>query len=86
MAAAWFPDSMNPPNFFDVPVADGTVHPEILAKWSPIRRWRLRINASQICKDLAPLCIMMDVGLQDKTKVLPFFSENLDFLAGQGSR
>ncbi|HEX5226732.1 MAG TPA: alpha/beta fold hydrolase [Bryobacteraceae bacterium] len=32
-AAAWSPNPKNPPKFFDLPVEDGTVHPEIVAKW-----------------------------------------------------
>jgi len=32
-AAAWSPDPRNPPKFFDLPVEDGTVHPQIAAKW-----------------------------------------------------
>jgi enterochelin esterase-like enzyme len=32
-AAAWSPNPANPPLFFDLPVKDGVVRPEIVAKW-----------------------------------------------------
>jgi enterochelin esterase-like enzyme len=33
-AAAWSPNPNNPPLFFDLPVKDGKVRPEIVAKWA----------------------------------------------------
>jgi S-formylglutathione hydrolase len=33
-AAAWSPNPKNPPNFFDLPVADGKPRPDILAQWA----------------------------------------------------
>lgn len=33
-AAAWSPDPKNPPLYLDLPVKDGAVQPEILAKWT----------------------------------------------------
>src|ERR1700683_1028496 len=32
-AAAWSPNPQNPPKFFDLPTENGTVRPEIAAKW-----------------------------------------------------
>jgi S-formylglutathione hydrolase FrmB len=32
-AAAWAPNPMNPPQYFDLPTKDGVVQPEIAAKW-----------------------------------------------------
>src|SRR3954468_21567348 len=32
-AAAWSPNPANPPLFFDLPIKDGKVRPEIVAKW-----------------------------------------------------
>lgn len=32
-AAAWSPNPKNPPLFFDLPIKDGQVRPEIVAKW-----------------------------------------------------
>jgi S-formylglutathione hydrolase FrmB len=32
-AAAWSPNPANPPLFYDLPVKDGKVRPEIVAKW-----------------------------------------------------
>ncbi len=96
-AAAWSPDPKDPPKFFNLPVEDGTVHPDIVAKWianSPLAF--VDQHASNLKKYRA---IRMDVGDKDnegthgnrvkerfETKVLPFFSENLDSPAGQGSR
>ena len=33
-AAAWSPDPKNPPTYVDLPVKDGEVQPEIVAKWA----------------------------------------------------
>jgi enterochelin esterase-like enzyme len=33
-AAAWSPDPKNPPLYLDLPVKDGVVQPEVLAKWA----------------------------------------------------
>jgi enterochelin esterase-like enzyme len=33
-AAAWSPDPKNPPLYLDLPVKDGTVQPDVLAKWT----------------------------------------------------
>jgi len=33
-AAAWSPDPKNPPLYLDLPVKDGAVQPEVLAKWA----------------------------------------------------
>jgi enterochelin esterase-like enzyme len=33
-AAAWSPDPQNPPLYLDLPVKDGEVQPEVLAKWA----------------------------------------------------
>jgi S-formylglutathione hydrolase FrmB len=121
-AAAWSPNPMNPPKFFDLPTAeDGATRPEISAKWianSPLA------FVDQYVPNLKKYrSIKMDVGDQDnlaatnklmdesltrlgiahtfevyegthgnrvkerfETKVLPFFSENLNAQGSQGSR
>ncbi|HKT47455.1 MAG TPA: alpha/beta fold hydrolase [Candidatus Acidoferrales bacterium] len=33
-AAAWSPDPKNPPLYLDLPIRDGVVQPEVMAKWS----------------------------------------------------
>ena len=33
-AAAWSPDPRNPPFFFDLPVKDGKLQPEVVARWA----------------------------------------------------
>lgn len=61
-AAAWSPNPMNPPKFFDVPVENGVVRPEIAAKWvanSPLA------FVDQYAPNLKTYTIMMDVGDQD---------------------
>jgi enterochelin esterase-like enzyme len=63
LAAAWSPNPMNPPQFFDLPTKDGQVVPEIAAKWlanSPLAM--VDQYSSNLKKYKA---IMMDVGLQD---------------------
>lgn len=114
LAAAWAPNPQNPPDYYDLPVVDGQVRPEIAAKWyanSPLAfvdEYSFNLKRYK--------AIMMDVGLQDgllgnnrdmdasltrlgvphtyetyegnhtnrvrerfETKVLPFFSQNLEF-------
>lgn len=62
-AAAWSPNPMNPPKFFDLPTEDGVVRPEIAAKWianSPLAM------VDQYVPNLKEYrAIAMDVGLQD---------------------
>jgi enterochelin esterase-like enzyme len=63
LAAAWSPNPMNPPQFFDLPTKDGQVVPEIAAKWianSPLAM--VDQYSSNLKKYKA---FMMDVGLQD---------------------
>lgn len=62
-AAAWSPNPMNPPKFFDLPTENGTVRPDIAAKWianSPLA------FVDQYVSNLKQYhAFMMDVGLQD---------------------
>jgi S-formylglutathione hydrolase len=62
-AAAWSPNPQNPPKFFDLPNENGTVRPEIAAKWianSPLAM------VDQYVSNLKEYhAFMMDVGLQD---------------------
>jgi len=63
LAAAWSPNPMNPPQFFDLPTKDGQVVPAIAAKWianSPLAM--VDQYSSNLKKYKA---FMMDVGLQD---------------------
>jgi S-formylglutathione hydrolase len=62
-AAAWSPNPMNPPQFFDLPEKDGEFQPAIAAKWvanSPLAM------VDQYVPNLKKYrAIAMDVGLQD---------------------
>jgi S-formylglutathione hydrolase FrmB len=62
-AAAWAPNPMNPPQFFDLPEKDGQMQPLIAAKWvanSPL------VMVDQYVPNLKKYrAIAMDVGLQD---------------------
>jgi S-formylglutathione hydrolase FrmB len=62
-AAAWSPNPQNPPLYFDRPVVDGKLQPEIAAKWianSPLAM------VNQSVPNLKKYdAIAMDVGLQD---------------------
>ncbi len=66
-AAAWAPNPMNPPQFFDLPTKDGQLQPLIAAKWvanSPL------VMVDQYVPSLKKYrAIMMDVGLQDGLSV-----------------
>jgi S-formylglutathione hydrolase len=62
-AAAWAPNPMNPPQFFDLPEKDGQFQPLVAAKWvanSPL------VMVDQYVPSLKKYrAIAMDVGLQD---------------------
>lgn len=70
-AAAWAPNPMNPPQFFDLPEKDGEFRPAIAAKWvanSPL------VMVDQYVPNLKKYrAIAMDVGLQD-----PLLANNQD--------
>ncbi len=62
-AAAWSPNPKNPPTFFDLPTENGTVRPEIAAKW--IANSPLAMLDQYITNLKEYHAFMMDVGLQD---------------------
>jgi S-formylglutathione hydrolase len=62
-AAAWSPNPQNPPKFFDLPMDNGTVRPEIAAKW--IANSPLAMVDQYISNLKQYHAFMMDVGLQD---------------------
>jgi enterochelin esterase-like enzyme len=68
-AAAWAPNPMNPPQFFDLPTKDGEIQPLIAAKWvtnSPL------VMVDQYVPGLKRYqAIAMDVGTKD-----PFLTTN----------
>jgi len=68
-AAAWAPDTLSPPTFFDLPTRDGEVQPLIAAKWttnSPL------VMVDQYVPDLKMYrAIALDVGTKD-----PFLTTN----------
>ena len=68
-AAAWAPDTMNPPQFFDLPTKDGELQPLIAAKWvtnSPL------VMVDQYVPSLKRYrAIAIDVGTKD-----PFLTTN----------
>jgi S-formylglutathione hydrolase len=62
-AAAWSPNPANPPLFLDLPVKDGKVRPEIVAKWvanAPLEM--IEKYAENLTKYYA---IAMDIGTKD---------------------
>ena len=62
-AAAWAPNPMNPPQFFDLPVKDGQVIPAVAAKYlanSPLAMVDQYASSLKKFRD-----IMMDVGTED---------------------
>lgn len=62
-AAAWSPNIKNPPFYFDLPVKDGKVQPEIVAKWAanaPLAMVDQYVPSLKQFKAIA-----LDVGLQD---------------------
>lgn len=62
-AAAWSPDPKNPPLYLDLPVKDGVLQPDILAKWTA------NAPLAFVDQDIDNLrqyrAIAMDVGDQD---------------------
>jgi S-formylglutathione hydrolase FrmB len=66
-AAAWSPDPKNPPLYFDLPVKDGAVQPDILAKWAA--NAPLAFLDQYIPSVRQYRAIAMDVGDQDGLKI-----------------
>lgn len=62
-AAAWSPNPQNPPKFFDLPNENGTVRPEIAAKW--IANSPLAMVDEYVPNLKRYRAVMLDVGLQD---------------------
>lgn len=62
-AAAWSPNPQNPPKFFDMPNENGTLRPEIAAKW--IANSPLAMLDQYVSNLKEYHAFMMDVGLQD---------------------
>jgi S-formylglutathione hydrolase FrmB len=68
-AAAWAPNPMNPPDFFDLPTRDGQVQPIVAAKWpanSPLVMVDQHVPALKSMRAIA-----LDIGNQD-----PFLATN----------
>jgi S-formylglutathione hydrolase FrmB len=62
-AAAWAPNPLNPPQYFDLPEKDGQIQPLIAAKWVANS---LLVMVDQYVPNLRKYhAIAMDVGLQD---------------------
>ena len=62
-AAAWSPDPMNPPLFFDQPVNDGKFQPSVAAKW--VANSPLAMLDQYVPNMKKYTAIAMDIGLQD---------------------
>jgi S-formylglutathione hydrolase FrmB len=62
-AAAWSPNPMNPPLFFDQPVKDGEFQPEVAAKW--VANSPLAMLDQYVPNMKKYSAIAMDIGLQD---------------------
>ena len=68
-AAAWAPDTMNPPNYYDLPTKDGELQPLISAKWtanSPLLMVDQFVPGLKMYRAIA-----IDVGTKD-----PFLTTN----------
>lgn len=62
-AAAWSPNPKNPPFYFDLPVKDGQIRPDVVARWAanaPLAMVTQYIPQLKMYRAIA-----MDVGLQD---------------------
>lgn len=79
-AAAWSPNPKNPPFYFDLPVKDGKVQADVVAKWAA------NAPLSMVDQYVGSLkkyhAIAMDVGLQDN---LLTTNRQLDALLSQSS-
>lgn len=62
-AAAWSPNPMNPPLFFDQPVKDGEFQPDIAAKW--VANSPLAMLDQYVPNMKKYSAVAMDIGLQD---------------------
>ena len=62
-AAAWSPNPSNPPLYLDLPVKDGKVRPDIVAKW--VANAPIEMVGDQVAALNRYYAIAIDIGLQD---------------------
>jgi enterochelin esterase-like enzyme len=62
-AAAWSPNPKNPPLYIDLPVKDGKVQPDVVAKW--VANAPLEMLAQHVSGLTAAYQIVVDIGLKD---------------------
>jgi enterochelin esterase-like enzyme len=62
-AAAWSPNPKNPPLYIDLPVKDGKVRPDVVAKW--VANAPLEMLAQHVSGLTAQYQIMIDIGTRD---------------------
>jgi enterochelin esterase-like enzyme len=62
-AAAWSPNPKNPPLYIDLPVKDGKVQPDVIAKW--VANAPLDMLAQHVSGLTAQYQIMVDIGTKD---------------------
>jgi hypothetical protein len=66
-AAAWSPDPKNPPLYLDLPMKDGTVEPDVLARWAANAPLAF---VDQYIRSLRQYrAIAIDVGEQDRLRI-----------------
>jgi hypothetical protein len=68
-AAAWSPDPKNPPLYLDLPMKDGAVQPDVLAKWAA--NAPLAFMDQYIGNLREYRAIAIDVGDQDNLNSIP---------------
>jgi enterochelin esterase-like enzyme len=62
-AAAWSPNPKNPPLYIDLPVKDGKVQPDVVAKW--VANAPLEMLVQHVSGLTAQYQIMVDIGTKD---------------------
>ena len=62
-AAAWSPNPSNPPLFLDLPVKDGKVRPDVVAKW--VANAPIEMVGQHVAALNRYYAIAIDIGLQD---------------------
>ncbi len=62
-AAAWSPNPKNPPLYLDLPVKDGTIRPEIVAKW--VANAPLEMISQHVAGLMQQYQIVIDIGTKD---------------------
>lgn len=76
-AAAWSPNPKNSPLYLDLPVKNGVMDPDVLARWPRMHLWHLRINTLEICACTAESRSMLAIRMVYESMPLSYMPSSI---------